>query len=240
MLGEIHCHTSFSSPRWFHRRLPSPFDLVDRAVFLGLDFLAITDHNSQSAFSVVERYALHHGLVLVPAVEVSARFSRFPFKQAHILAYGVTEIIQPYMSIDDTLSCIHSQAGLAVAAHPFCVKYGKFLYLGDAVAQFPFDGIEVFNSHESFVSNVRALDLAESLHLLQFAGSDAHCLSSLGNSCIRLFGDKTFDWREVVSRMRRGEFCIASARFRHTDCSFQRLRSSSLSFFYRCLRGYAA
>jgi predicted metal-dependent phosphoesterase TrpH len=215
MIGEIHCHTRFSKPKLFHRNLPTPFELVDHAVELGLDFMAITDHDSQAAFAIVEEYALHKGLVLIPGAEVTTRSRRFSRKRIHILAYGVVEPVPSRRSIEETIANIHQQGGLAVIAHPFCSRFGKVLFLGHQAGDYAFDGVEIFNSDEEPLDNMRAKALSLVLDLPGYGGSDAHLLHNVGNTRIEVPIERTERWQDIVAAMREGKHQIVGQVYNH-------------------------
>jgi len=71
--GEIHTHTTASDG------LYEPAQLVERAQELGLEFLAITDHNSTTALESVK----HAPLPILPGCEITTFFG-------HFLVYGIS------------------------------------------------------------------------------------------------------------------------------------------------------
>ncbi|MDQ3098923.1 MAG: PHP domain-containing protein [bacterium] len=202
MIGEMHCHTRLSRARWVHRELPTPFELIDYAANAKLDFLAITDHDSQEAYELAKSYARQKGIVLVPSVEVTTRSNRLSRRRTHILAYGVENRIPSRMSVKETIAAIHAAGGIAVVAHPFCSRYGKVLYIGHQVGDYAFDAVEVFNSDELPLDNMRAQALALVLDLPGIGGSDAHTLINIGNTCVSVDIPKTDDWRVIVQAIR--------------------------------------
>lgn len=213
MVGELHCHTNLSAPKWIHRALPSPEEVVDRAVSVGLDFLVITDHDSFEAFEVVESYARQKGLVLIPGAEVTTRPSIVLRRRCHILAVGVSEGVESYIPIEDTLKQIKKQNGIAIAAHPFCSQFAKTLYIGHQVGDYAFDGIEVFNSSEISEDNRKSAALATVLGLPGFAGSDAHSLGNIGRARVEVHIEHTKDWRNIVRGLRENKFEIVAREY---------------------------
>ena len=59
----------------------------------------------------------------------------------HLLAIGVTELIEPGMSVDETIDAVHDQGGVAIGDHPFDIKNAG---MGDLSRKT--DAIEVFNA----------------------------------------------------------------------------------------------
>ncbi len=213
MIGEMHCHTRLSRVKWVHRDLPTPFELIDHAVSIGLDFIAITDHDSQEAYGVVKEYAQEKGIVLIPGVEITTRSNRLSRRRTHILAYGVEERIPSRRSVKETIAAIHAAGGIAVVAHPFCSRYGKVLYIGHQVGDYAFDAVEVFNSDELPLDNMRAQALALVLDLPGIGGSDAHTLNNIGNTCVSVDLPKTGDWREILKAIQERRHTIVNKQY---------------------------
>jgi predicted metal-dependent phosphoesterase TrpH len=209
MVGEMHCHTNLSKPRWFHRMVPTPIQLIDHAVSIGLDFVAITDHDTQEAFSLVNEYALSKGIVVIPAVEITTHPTPVLRRRAHILAYGVTDLVKSRMTVKETLEAVHAQGGIAVVAHPFCSKFAKVLYIGHQAGDYDFDGVEVFNSAELEGDNIKAKALATILGLPGYCGSDAHKLKNLGYARLSVHLKSTTKWQDLIAAMKEGKFSIA-------------------------------
>ncbi len=213
MIGEIHCHTCLSRAKWVHRDLPTPFELVDHAVSLGHSFLSITDHDSQEAYPLVKEYAKQKGLLLIPGVEVTTRSNRLSRRRTHILAYGVEKKIPSRKSVKETIAAIHAEGGIAVVAHPFCSRYGKVLYIGHQVGDYSFDAVEVFNSDELPLDNMRAQALALVLDLPGTGGSDAHALSNVGNTCLSFDIPVTDDWRVLIQAIKDRKHTIVGKQY---------------------------
>ena len=77
---DLHCHTTASDGGL------SPKDLVARAASLGIEVLAITDHDTTEGLPEALAEAQRHGVVLVPGVEISAVSGR---EEIHLLGYFV-------------------------------------------------------------------------------------------------------------------------------------------------------
>ncbi len=213
MVGEMHCHTRLSRAKWVHRELPTPFELIDHALAAGLDFIAITDHDSQEAYPMVAAYAKEKGIVLIPSVEVTTRSNRLSRRRTHILAYGVEKKIPSRRSVKETIAAIHAQGGIAAVAHPFCSRYGKVLYIGHQVGDYSFDAVEVFNSDELPLDNMRAQALALVLDLPGIGGSDAHCLENIGNTCVSVDIPKTDDWRDILQAIKERKHSVVNKQY---------------------------
>jgi predicted metal-dependent phosphoesterase TrpH len=110
--------------------------------------------------------------------------------------------------VKETIAAIHAAGGLAVVAHPFCSRYGKVLYIGHQVGDYAFDAVEVFNSDELPLDNMRAQALALVLDLPGIGGSDAHTLCNIGNTCVSVDIPKTDDWREILQAIKNRKHSI--------------------------------
>lgn len=171
----VHSHTSFDS-------LSHPRMLIDRARAMGLDGIAICDHNNATSGLRVAESNVDPDFVVIPGAEYSTDMGHiqglFLNRQIPLKMMGVL----PWREVVDA---IHEQNGIAILAHPF-KSYRKvttevFLTL---------DGIEVYNARATFSRfdrpNQRALSLfvqdGDTFSLMATAGSDAHWLSEIGTT----------------------------------------------------------
>lgn len=65
---ELHCHSNYSDGAF------SPAELVQYAAQIGLDCLAITDHDSMDGYRSVAHLADQTGVELIPAIECTTRW----------------------------------------------------------------------------------------------------------------------------------------------------------------------
>ena len=108
--GDLHCHTLHSDGA------DEPASLVGEALRLGLDFLAITDHNTDSHHAHVQAAAEDDAIVLLNAEEITTYYG-------HSNAWGLTGWVDfrnrtgPEMrrSFDE----VRRQGGLVSVNHPF-------------------------------------------------------------------------------------------------------------------------
>jgi hypothetical protein len=109
------------------------WDLQREAGRRGLDVVAITNHNRDLATSLAKasgRIAPYP--MVIPGQEVTA--SRF-----HMVAIGITRMIDPRLRAADAIAAIHAQGGVAIAAHPVAASWRE----PDAEALAALDGVEV-------------------------------------------------------------------------------------------------
>lgn len=96
-----------------------PVELVAAAVAAGLDLIAITDHDTMANAAEVARRGAEVGLAVVKGQEVTTRWPA----QTHVLGWFLEKPVQRGRSLEDTVSAIQDQGGLAVIPHPFMPTY---------------------------------------------------------------------------------------------------------------------
>ncbi|MFC7233163.1 CehA/McbA family metallohydrolase [Saliphagus sp. GCM10025308] len=175
---ELHVHSSLS----YDGRDPVEF-ILEQASAVGLDAIAITDHDEIAAsLEAVER-APNYGLVGIPGMEISS-------KAGHVLGFGLSEAVPPGLSYESTLEAIREQGGIAVVPHPFQEsRHGVMARVSRAdLAQA--DAIEVYNSRLlTGRANRQAERFARSRNLPMTAGSDAHIGEMVGQAVTRVDTD---------------------------------------------------
>jgi len=170
MLFELHCHSWHSRGTkipW--ESMSSPSDIFRRAKSLGLDGVALTDHNTTGGWEDARKEAKRLGMVFVPGIELET-------EEGHLIALGVTEGIDNRLGLQETIDRIHGQGGIAIAPHPFDLR-GQGVRNGIEKA----DAVEVFNSmNQDRLSNWTADRKAKKLGKPMVVGSDAHTLDMIG------------------------------------------------------------
>lgn len=173
--AELHCHSDLS----FDGR--DPIDLLlSQAEAVGLDALAVTDHDEIDASLAAAERAPEYGLVGIPGSEVTSA-------AGHILALGIHERIPAGLPFDETLDTIHEQGGIAVVPHPFQRSRSGVAPHITRETLASADAIEVYNSRLlTGRSNRRAERFARSNDLPMTAGSDAHIAEMVGQAVTRI------------------------------------------------------
>ena len=174
---DMHVHSSFS-----HDGVEPPARLVKRAAEIGLDGLAITDHNTQRGVGEAIDAGRELGIIVIPGVEVSCR-------EGHILAYGSEDFgIAAGQAVGEVLSAVkaHHPTCIAAPAHPFDIYRAG---MGWAAAKHPFDAVETVNSHSVLPRSV-VRSLATKMGVGEIGGSDTHVLRGLGRGLTLVSADK--------------------------------------------------
>jgi hypothetical protein len=177
----------------------SPDELIDAALRLGLDAIAVTDHGLIEGAEVTRELARERGLLVFRGVEVYTG-------QGDMLVFGVYEDIQPFDSALELIEWVHGRGGAVVAAHPFRGGFG----LGARTRGFPpeevlsaVDAIEAFNGADSSDARALAAGAAERLGRPVVGGSDAHDPLDVGR-CATVLEVAVGSDEELVEELRRG------------------------------------
>ncbi len=135
MIFELHCHTHYSRGT----KIPTevmmpPRQVVRLAKKAGIDGLAITDHRVVSGWREAREEAEKQGIIFIPGVEIQT-------SQGHMIGLGLSEGVENFLTVDETLERIREQGGFSVAPHPYDIK-------NDGVKDLCMkaDAVEVFNS----------------------------------------------------------------------------------------------
>ena len=170
MLMDPHIHSKYSGDA-----TASPEDIIKKSKEIGLDAIAIADHNTLKGSIVAMKEVKDlDDFIVIPAMEVTSN-------KGHIVALGITQVVEKGLSPEETIDKIRSQGGIAIAPHPF-VRYREGLC--GYVKNLDIDAIETLNSRYIFgYSNWRAKRLAEKRGIPKIGASDAHFLDAIG-SCV--------------------------------------------------------
>ena len=168
---ELHSHSQLS----YDGRDPVEL-LLEQARAVGLDAIAVTDHDEIDASLEAAAMAQEYDLVGIPGMEVSSA-------AGHVLALGVEELVPAGLSYDETLERIRDLGGIAVVPHPFQKsRHGVAPHITTEQLT-EADAIEVYNSRLfTGRSNRQAERFAEEHDLPMTAGSDAHIAEMVGQA----------------------------------------------------------
>ncbi len=187
---DLHIHSRHSGEAF-----GSLEEIVLRTKSVGLDGFALTDHNTISGNAEAARVAKKHCLIFIPGCEIKTT-------AGDIIALGIKKEIPKGLSAEETISRIHEQGALAVAAHPFAVFLHPKCGVGKQVFNLALDGIEVFNAR-TYIGNAEALKAAETLKLAKTAGSDAHTPEEIGNAYTVIDCGKSL--KEILKKIKAGQ-----------------------------------
>lgn len=189
--------------------LAPPEAILDAAERVGLDVIALTDHDDiRGAFLLRDIAARRSSRIeIVPGVEVTTR-------SGHLLALWVEEEIPMFAPLAATVSLIHRVGGIAIVPHPLSYltfSVGERALRSLAAAADPsvhVDGIETRNpSYAGRVRGARAAWLnAHHLHVAETGSSDAHHAHLVGTAWTDFpGGDAAALRRAIAERTTRPE-----------------------------------
>lgn len=193
--ADIHIHTTFSDG------LNEPEAVVNYVLTqTDLNVIAITDHNTIAGAEAAYDYWRKHQhdfreIEIIKGVEVSS-------SEGHILGLFLQEDIPMNMSAADTVTAIHEQGGLAIAAHPFThlLPFTDFHGVGRRIAHLPLDGVEARSSvpTELYANWMTLLYNRWHAQHATLGSSDAHYLTMVGKTFTLFPGKSANDFRQAV------------------------------------------
>jgi predicted metal-dependent phosphoesterase TrpH len=173
ILAELHCHTCYSKDS-----LMLPGRLISLARQLGLQRLAITDHN---VFEGALRAAEIDPELIVPGEEIMTT-------GGELLAYYVREPIPRGLTPEKTIEILRQQGAVIGVAHPFdSIRAGHWDEAELREILPLVDAVEVFNARVAMpAQNRHAAEVADAADKPGIAGSDAHAYLEVGRATTRL------------------------------------------------------
>ncbi len=173
MRTDLHVHTRYSPDSD-----TSPADLVDRCVKVGLDCIAVTDHNTIEGAIEVRRIA---PFTVIIGEEVASA-------SGEIIGLFLNEAIPKGLTPLETVTLIRQQGGLVSIPHPYD-RFRRSVITPQGIEEaLPYvDVVEVFNSRNTLdADNRKAAELAEAHGLLTSGVSDAHTTMELGRTYVEM------------------------------------------------------
>jgi len=198
-LADLHIHTIYS-----YDGTASVHAVLRRAYQIGLDVIAITDHDEIAGSLKALELAPNYGLEVVPAIEVTTA-------EGDLLTLNVTEKIQRNLSLIETVLKVRELGGFCIAPHPMAggmgmkslSAYSILKALHNPEGAQTLIAIETYNATAiDKMSNHYAGVLADQLNITQTASSDAHVVEAIGLGATEFDGYTTQD---LLTALQTGE-----------------------------------
>lgn len=179
--GDLHMHTSHSDGSCVNQsgdRVPCPLFLTAQmAASRGLDFIAITDHNSLAHYAEMRELQPYFSkLLLIPGREMTTFYG-------HFNAFGTTQYVDYLVAekggrtIDQVVSDIRAQGGIVSINHPMSPTDERCRGCGwgppGAVDLTKFSAVEAVNANR-VMSPFWDEQIAKGFRLTAVGGSDNH------------------------------------------------------------------
>ncbi|MEZ5126559.1 MAG: glycosyltransferase [Thermoleophilia bacterium] len=150
--------------------------ILERAREVGLDVVAITDHDTAAGGLEARKIAGRYGVRVIVGEEVKT-------SEGEVVGLFLDETIPGGMSFAETIAAIKRQGGIVYVPHPFdrlhTIPSPSVLRANVA----DIDVVEVFNSRLAFPGfNELAERFAQRYRIPAAAGSDSHVLPGIGTA----------------------------------------------------------
>ena len=186
-LADLHIHTVYS-----YDGTASVPDVLARAKQVGLDVIAITDHDQIIGALKAFEMAPEFGIEVIPGIEITT-------VEGDLLALFVTQKIKPGRWLVETILDVGEAGGICIAPHPMArgaamkslSAHSIRRALDHPVAGRILVGIETYNATLlDRESNLHAQKLwAENPGIAQVGSSDAHILQVIGSGATEFPGN---------------------------------------------------
>lgn len=216
LYADLHVHSEYSKDCAVPVR-----DILSRSRALGINIVAITDHNSLEGGLEGVALAGEYGLRVIPGEEVKT-------SEGEVIGLFLSHAVPGGLSFAATIAAIKAQGGVVYVPHPFDRLHNvpSYALLRQHAAEI--DVMEVFNARLAFPSfNERAELFAQRYRIPAAAGSDAHVLPGLGTALTGMAG---FEGRDDfvaaladsrIVRRRKSVLYLTARKFVQTNITGQ-------------------
>jgi predicted metal-dependent phosphoesterase TrpH len=205
-LADLHIHSIFS-----HDGTATVPAILQRAKQVGLDVIAITDHDVIHGSLLAAELAAQYGIQVITGAEITTA-------DGDLLALGIDKLIPAGLSLIDTLMRVGEQNGFCIAPHPMADAFSMHSLGPYAIRQVLRDqdaahiliGVETYNAMLlDRNGNDYARILAQRSDIAQTGSSDAHVLEAIGLGATFFPGETAQDLIAALwtgtTQVRRGE-----------------------------------
>ena len=190
-LADIHIHSIYS-----YDATTTVRGVLKQAANVGLNVIAITDHNDIRGAFEARELASQYDLEVITGVEVNTL-------DGHLLGLFIEKIPPRDLPLAETLKIIGDWGGIAVAPHPFNQLPGSLSMdnvisiLNKPDVKCVLRGIEIYNmTTQPFDEKVQKI--SSYLPFAKTAGSDAHVYWTIGTGMTKFEGTTAAELRTAL------------------------------------------
>ncbi len=190
--ADPHVHTTASDG------LGSPEQMVETVARLGLDVVAVTDHDTITGALRVRDIVARGGYSfdVIVGIEVTTE------RGMHLLGLFVERPVRMFQSVERSIEAITSQGGICLAPHPLSPltpSLGRRVIERLLAGGSPLIAVETINpSPAGRVSERKVRAFNKVWKLAEFGGSDAHFLAHVGMAYTEFEGHTAADLRQSL------------------------------------------
>jgi predicted metal-dependent phosphoesterase TrpH len=198
-LADLHIHSIYS-----YDGTASIPAILRRSRQVGLDVIAITDHDEIAGSLKALDLAPNYGVEVIPGIEITTA-------EGDLLALNITQKVDRDQSLIDTILQVGDLGGFCIAPHPMAggigmkslSAYSIMRALRNPEVAGILIAVETFNATTiDKMSNHYARILARRLDITQTASSDAHIVEAIGLGAIEFDGHTA---RELTKALFKGK-----------------------------------
>jgi len=190
---DLHLHSRYS-----HDSRTTLEALIDRSRELGLDRIALTDHNTVEGALELARLAPELAIVGEEAKTL----------EGEVIGLFIKRRLPPFLRPEVVMDLVHEMGGLTYVPHPFDRNRSHFraeriVELADRI-----DIIEVHNPWCDHAANSAAARIAAELEKVTATGSDAHSAHELGRSWMEM--EEYSDVADFLAKLRDARHVVTT------------------------------
>lgn len=197
-LADLHIHTIYS-----YDGTASVPAVLRHAKQIGLDVIAITDHDEIAGSLKALELAPQYGVEVIPAIEITTA-------EGDLLALNITQKVDRDLPLIDTVLKVGELGGFCIAPHPMAGGFGMKSLSAYSILRALRNpdvtkvliGIETYNATAiDKMSNHYARILGGKLNLAQTASSDAHVIETIGLGATEFEG---YTAQDLINALKAG------------------------------------
>lgn len=196
-IADLHTHTIYS-----YDGTASVSSVLKRAKQIGLDLLAITDHDEINGALKALELAPKYGVEVIPGIEITTA-------EGDLLALNITQMVDRDLPLTETVLRVGERGGFCIAPHPMAGGFGMKSLSAYSIMKALRNpevarilvGIETYNATTlDRMSNHYAHILGEHLGIARFGNSDAHVAEAIGLGVTEFEGHTTKDLLKEIRK----------------------------------------